>query len=127
MNIERLKFRGRHLTGNWVYSGQERNLAQFFGEVGDELIDPSTVGQWTGLSDKNGVDIYEGDRIVDIHDRDASLGTVQWNHHTFAWCVYLDHLEPLTKQLVEQFDSDWFGMVEVVGNIHEANEVKNED
>lgn len=40
-------------------------------------VDPSTVCQYTGLKDKNGKRIFEGDNVYDPHEN--SIYTVEWN------------------------------------------------
>lgn len=69
MNRE-IKFRGKRVdNGEWVYghlNGWVTDGKPVSAIITPEevfILDPSTVGQYTGLKDKNGKDIYEGDEI----------------------------------------------------------------
>ena len=46
---------------------------------------PETVGQFTGLLDKNGKEIYEGDIIQTKYGHGTYTGVVEWNDVIGAW------------------------------------------
>jgi len=67
--MKEIKFRGKCLkTGKWVYGGyfttseEEGPVTYIYDHYkGAVPVDPETVGEYTGLKDRNGVEIYNGD------------------------------------------------------------------
>lgn len=69
--MREIKFRGKRLdTGEWVYGSLRRYETECYimplDQWGSGLeVDPATVGQYIGLTDRTDADTYEGDIVKD--------------------------------------------------------------
>ena len=84
--------------------------------------------QYTGLKDKNGVEIFEGDIFYD--DADNHIGVVSFINGAFVAESHLDgfekqKLEPVDNRyfLAERLIKDFGNQLEVIGNIYENTEL----
>ena len=83
--------------------------------IGYKEVTPETVGQFTGLTDKNGVKIFEGD-IVHIDNYDEGWDSIEFKGGAFAVDVE-----------GREYDYTAIGWTEyeavVIGNIHDNPEL----
>lgn len=83
--------------------------ASLFSTVNCLEVDPSTVCQYTGLTDKNGKKIFEGDNVYDPHEN--SIYTVEWNENNAIFQMAHDW----RRRSVE---TAYY--CEIIGNIHDG-------
>lgn len=121
------KFRGQRVDNDeWVYGyliGNDIIVGKIIDFEDDYFttefwykVDQSTVGQLTGLHDKSGVEIYEGDICIGKRGGEPYEFTVKWDEVDARFLGYTNSgyicyvgQEPC---------------VEVIGNIHEKESEK---
>lgn len=85
-----------------------------------ESVDPDTVGRFTGLTDKNGVKIFEGDIIEYTDGCNDWLSAVKYDSDNAQFVVHFIGGD------VESFDNLYSGDCEVIGNIYDNPELFDE-
>ncbi len=143
--MREIKFRGKRIdNGEWVYGylfiiwDKHYILWGTTNNVPNKIqVIPETVGQFVGLKDSKGIEIYEEDivrflddmRYVISKEKEYLVGEVRFIDGAF-WCFYKDE-ENLTR-LVSVMTDYWAdelkdsNQCEIIGNIKENSELIGE-
>ena len=130
--MREILFRGKKkINDEWIYGYyfQKQNVYAEDGNpiehcisdlppFGAEII-PETVGQYTGLTDKSGTKIFEGDIVkipLFVNCKEPKVAVVVWNK------LYANFgLE--AKNVKTDFYYYFGGEIEIIGNIHDNPEL----
>ena len=96
--MREIKFRGRRSSGEWVYGfffynedvNPDRKCILTFDITGcprESRVDEETVGQFTGLHDKNGKEIYEGDVLKFLYQDGFVTSVIEWSNEEAGWTI----------------------------------------
>lgn len=139
--MRKITFRGYSEEWGWVYGDYQEPVGMYppqicprkstvdYDEFEGIAVMSETVGQYTGLTDNNGVKIFEGD-IVQLlfFEHGTALGIVKYGRYTdvdslddydyLGW--YIDIQESCISILSPQSDNM---QIKIVGNIYDNPEL----
>lgn len=125
--MREILFRGKNpVSSEWAYGSlvleknvfDERLILAIISDAdGNEtLVNPETVGQYTGLKDKNNVKAFEGDIVVCNQSGSYGISVIIYDNSAF-------YVMPLNGNILERtlwdyWYNDWD--IEVIGNVHDG-------
>lgn len=127
-----IKFRGKRIDGakEWLYGSYilEPNDTHWIDHYPEGVrhtaqIDPKTIGQFTGMLDSNGKEIYEGDIVKTVFNhkdtRSENVATVE--HDSINPCFVMTYRYQGTGHLCHEYDFVSCGLRTntIIGNIHD--------
>ncbi len=125
-----IKFRGKRLdNGVWIYGSldltdERPTISWLHTDEDDEKVPwfahvkADTVGQFTGLHDKNGKEIYEGDiiEITDPNTNEKYISTVIWSRKGY-YAAKMENNGNITLGYVDK------SQIRIIGNLFDNPEL----
>lgn len=139
MNRE-IKFRGKRIDNNeWVYGYLAKSEDYIFDypeiidipyiisfnnfnlkDYEEYRVEEKTIGQFTGLYDKNGKEIYEGDIVMYDNEwaKPNETGVITWNKNNSSFQIK-GHIPSSSMKHLDR--------MKVIGNIYESEVINAKD
>lgn len=117
-------YRGKRVdNGQWIY-GDLLTSNGTCCEISDwnavdysrHDVDPETVGQYTGMTDKNGTKIFEGDIVKEKHKVHERIYSIIWRDDCFSMSAQTKHISYYLDEIISSH-------CEVIGNIYDNKEL----
>lgn len=148
--MREILFRGKRVDNNecvYGFLSKSRGNNHFLslcidheenGVMLSSIVEPETIGQYTGLTDKNGTKIFEGDIIMayfkpqNFENPPYAIGSVIFENGTFKVVVHVSkksieykvfEKEDIAAYSIEHNFLDRYYVLEVIGNIHDNPEL----
>ncbi|EAA0334544.1 hypothetical protein FCV94_01320 [Listeria monocytogenes] len=121
--MREIEFRGQNINGHWAHGNlaiikEKLDRAEIGAYISNSAgapfayqVRPETIGQYTGLKDKNGKKIFEWDIGWDEHNECYGVVKFEEGKFLYVW-------ENIAEDLWEVADC-----IEICGNIHENPEL----
>lgn len=115
------KFDEKWIEGYYAHFERMKSHCIYYTYKGNPLvddIDPETICQYTGLTDKNGKKIFEGDivRRTDLYNaKEPSIGFIEYDAENTAFLIHWTDIENYSATF------PWKDKIEVIGNIFDES------
>lgn len=121
--MREIKFRAKDRVGVWVYGDlrlTSREPHIWTDPYTSHIINTETIGQYTGLKDKTGKEVYEGDIVKSISGK---VGYVIFLQQEMGYVVVWDNCDTRLGHRNRGGGYECDGSIEVIGNIYDNHEL----